>query len=277
MSGRKGIMLCYPFEESRLAKWEPPYIVQPKLDGERCRYEWYEGGSLLLSSQENVFFGVPHIKRFLEDHNVKLKLDGELYRHGLSFDDISSIVSREVNIHPNHNLMQYHVFDICEPLMNQVERNKALKELEESLPSNDIIKFVPSFIAYSLDDVMRHYDQILNAGYEGIIVRNIFNNYTPKRSTLMMKFKPKKSDEYTIIGYTEEISIDGIPKNSLGAFICSGDDGTSFNVGSGFTREQRENYWNDKELFIGKTCVVEYQHTTSGRGVPRFPIFVRVI
>jgi len=33
---RAGVQLCYPFEEKRLAKWEPPYIVQPKLDGERC-------------------------------------------------------------------------------------------------------------------------------------------------------------------------------------------------------------------------------------------------
>ena len=37
MGKRTGIMLCYPFEEKRLNKWNPPYIIQPKLDGERCR------------------------------------------------------------------------------------------------------------------------------------------------------------------------------------------------------------------------------------------------
>ena len=33
----KGIMKCYPFEEKRLAEWNPPYICQPKYDGVRCR------------------------------------------------------------------------------------------------------------------------------------------------------------------------------------------------------------------------------------------------
>ena len=80
---RSGIMLCYPFEEKRLAKWSPPYVVQPKLDGERCRYKQYEGGSFLLSSQENVIFGAPHIKHYLDSVcPTGLHLDGELYCHG---------------------------------------------------------------------------------------------------------------------------------------------------------------------------------------------------
>ena len=57
----KGIMKCVPFEEKRLAKWKPPYIVQPKFDGNRCVNEPLENTSLLLSSEENLFFSVPHI------------------------------------------------------------------------------------------------------------------------------------------------------------------------------------------------------------------------
>lgn len=37
MSTRTGIMLASPLDEGKLAKWPRPYIVQPKLDGERCR------------------------------------------------------------------------------------------------------------------------------------------------------------------------------------------------------------------------------------------------
>ena len=33
----KGIMKASPFEEKRLTKWNPPYIIQPKYDGFRCR------------------------------------------------------------------------------------------------------------------------------------------------------------------------------------------------------------------------------------------------
>ena len=57
---RKGIMLCYPFEEKRLNKWAPPYLVQPKLDGERMRAILdTEGKCTLLSSEENEIISSP--------------------------------------------------------------------------------------------------------------------------------------------------------------------------------------------------------------------------
>ena len=55
-------MKAVPFEQKRLNKWEPPYILQPKYDGVRCRAVPVENGYLLLSSEENVVFSVPHIK-----------------------------------------------------------------------------------------------------------------------------------------------------------------------------------------------------------------------
>ena len=65
-------------------------------------------------------------------------------------------------------------------------------------------------------------------------------------------------------------------KCSLGALICrSGDDGT-FNVGTGFTADQRSDLWSNREKLIGKIAKVQYQHLTSGKGVPRFPVFISI-
>ena len=65
----KNIMKCYPFSEERLAKWAVPFIVQPKLDGVRCRVVPLSGaseeGCLLLSSEENVIFSVPHLNEII--------------------------------------------------------------------------------------------------------------------------------------------------------------------------------------------------------------------
>ena len=58
-----GIMKAYPFSEDRLAKWEPPYVVQPKYDGVRCRAVPLDNGSyLLLSSEEKPPLGCACIK-----------------------------------------------------------------------------------------------------------------------------------------------------------------------------------------------------------------------
>jgi DNA ligase 1 len=272
---RSGIMLCYPFEEKRLAKWAPPYIVQPKLDGERCRYERFEGGSFLLSSQQNPIFGVPHIKSFLDSLGNIPHLDGELYCHGMHFENIHSIVSRERSYHTDYHEMQYHVFDI----INGDRQPERLIELARynSIFKMGPVRIVPFYIANNLDEVMRCYDKILNEGYEGIVLREYNNTYVTKRSTSMMKFKPKKTDEYEIVGYTQEVSIHGEPKQSLGAFVCKGDDGTLFNVGTGFTKSDREFLWSNAEYYIGKKVLVSYQHLTHGAGVPRFPVFTKVI
>ena len=267
-------MKAYPFEEKRLAKWEPPYIVQPKYDGVRCRAVPVESGYLLLSSEENVIFSVPHINLELKSTGLRQELDGELYCHELSFNEILSITSRTVNIHSEHKLISFHCFDLINDrpqhtrLVDLIKlKNLKLKHFEVS----------PFWICDTFDEVMKVYDKLINLDYEGMIVRHKDNPYERKRSTLVMKFKPKKEDTYEILGALEEIDKDGNPKNSLGAVICRGSDGTSFKVGSGFTREDRRSLWERNEILIGKTLRVQYQHLTSGKKVPRFPIFMEVI
>jgi ATP-dependent DNA ligase len=88
-----------------------------------------------------------------------------------------------------------------------------------------------------------------------------------------MKFKPRKSDTYEIIGFKEEISLKGEPKGSLGALICWDDMHTRFDVGSGFTRAEREYLWEIRATLPGKRVTVKYQHLTPGRRVPRNPIY----
>lgn len=265
-----GIMKAYPFEEKRLAKWEPPYIVQPKYDGVRCRAVPISSGYLLLSSEENVIFSVPHINDYLVKTGYKLELDGELYCHGKSFEEIVSITSRTVNLHSDRECIGFHIFDIVDETTAQAGRLKDLTRLSLS-------NIAPFWLCNSLDDIMRTYDNILSQGYEGIIVRNLYAPYVRKRSTWVMKFKPKKEDIYEIVDYNREISIEGTPKESLGSLQCKSGDGNTFAVGSGFTRDTRDGLWRDRESLSGKFVKVQYQHLTSGKKVPRFPIFMEVI
>lgn len=275
---RKGIQLAYPFEEKRLAKWEPPYLVQPKLDGVRCRAVFHLDCLHLLSSEENRVISVPHIKAALYSLRLPLsmELDGELYVHGMNFENVNSIVSRTKNLHPDHKVMQYHIFDIIN-MKPQMERSVDLIGLTIDLGSDSPIKSVHTVPAKDFDEVMETYDKFIEQGYEGMIVRHKGAPYIRRRSTHMMKFKPKKKDIYRIVGWKEEISIGGEPKGRLGALICVGDDGTTFGVGSGLTDRSRESLWDTRVSLKGRFCEVQYQHITSGKNVPRFPIFVKVL
>lgn len=270
----KNIQKCYPFEEKRLNKWQPPFIIQPKFDGIRCRAVPTESGYILLSSEENIIFSVPHINEAVNKLGIDLELDGELYIHNAPFEEITSITQRTVNIHPDYKRMQYHIFDIVTD-QSQIERLLHLEKLSNSFES-PLVK-TPYWLANNLQEVMEVYQELISYNYEGIIVRHIAGLYERKRSTNVMKFKPKQEDTYEIIGYQEEISISGTPKGSLGALICSSGDNSTFHVGTGFSESDRKSLWNVREQLVGKTARVQYQHITSGKQVPRFPVFVEVI
>ena len=276
----KNIMKCSPFEEKRLVKWEPPYIVQPKYDGIRCRAIPVSNDRyLLLSSEENVIFSVPHINKMFTRLSPMLKgaeLDGELYCHGMPFEgadpSISSITSRTKNLHKDYEKIQFHCFDI----VNDKCQMQRTLDIENLIGKDPHLVIAPFFLCNNLSDIMEVFESLVRENYEGIIVRHKLNRYQRKRSTFVMKFKPKQEDKYEITGFEEEISINGEPKDTLGALICKSGDGNSFNVGTGFTDERRKELWEGRQLLIGQVARVKYQHITSGRKVPRFPVFIEI-
>lgn len=273
----KNIMKCYPFEEKRLAKWNPPYIVQPKYDGDRCRAIPLQTGIngdeyLLVSSEENIFYSVPHINAEFSRLKLNAELDGELYCHGMSHEQIHGIVSRTVNFHQDSRMIQFHLFDIIND-QPQMKRTLIIENLRGLSPW---IQVAPFYMCENLDDVLRAYDKIIEAGYEGIIVRNVSAPYERKRSTMVMKFKPKQEDEYEVVSWKEELSVTGTPKGTLGALICKSGDGNEFSVGTGFSDDLRSRLWRGRETLPGKSVKVKYQHITSGNRVPRFPVFIEV-
>jgi len=275
----KGIQKCYPFEESRLAKWKPPFIIQIKYDGNRCRNDPLQNNSLLLTSEENIFYSVPHINEQLDSSGLfNFPLDGELYNHDVHKEGghelIHSIVSRTINLHPRYKEIEFHIFDLKYPTMPQLERLIALEKLKDAgLPKNIVI--APFWICYTLDEIKSVYDKIINLKHEGIIVRHHMADYRDSRSIFVMKLKPKKKDDYKIVGYNEEISKDGVPKDRLGSIMCSSQVGDTFSVSAGLNDNDREYFWSIRDSLIGKTCEVYYQHL-SNRKVPKGSFDLRI-
>lgn len=281
MGKRSEIMLAYPLDERRLIEpkfgWKFPVIVQPKLDGERCRVALENGEIVLRSSECNEIISVPHINEFLQkvpDLSQLPELDGELYCHGWDFSEIHSVVSRRENIHDRSDLMELHIFDFVS-IAAQLPRIYQLTSY--NWMKKGPIRLVSFDIAYNIREITDFYNQYLSKGYEGIIVRHIEAPYVRKRSRFMLKFKPKKDDYYKIIEVLQAMSNTEDPLHMIGAFRCVGSDGTPFKIGAGkLTHAERWDLWKTADSLIGKFCHVQYQNLTSS-GVPRFGLCISVV
>jgi len=283
---RTGIQLAYPFEERRLLnqgrfslKWSPPYILQPKLNGERCRLIHEGDRCLLLSSTEEIISSVPHIN----EAGLLLpqgEFDGELYVHGWTWAEIHSVVSTTSTMHPNYGAMQLHLFDIITK-GSQIQR---LIQLNQRFRLNGLphcLQLVQPYMANTLEEVYQIYEKFIGLGYEGFIIRHVDATYLRRRSPAMMKFKPKAKDTYRITGVYEAVSADGKGKKMVGGFNCIDDMGTRFQVGAGkLNHDERRLIW---ERFENTGCIggdeleVEYQTMSDKNKVPLFSRAVRII
>jgi DNA ligase-1 len=270
-------MKCVPFETKRLENWSTPYICQPKLDGIRCVALNISGKYVLMSANSNIISSVPHINEALEESfaDSNTSFDGELYIHNSSFEHINSIVSRTVNPHPESASIEFHIFDIVNESLPMIFRLIFLNDFKESV-KNNCLQFVEYKSTYNLEQTYLYFTYLIKKNYEGIIVRDQDGLYVFKRSTNIMKFKPRKSDIYKVIGFTEEVSKDGIPKDTLGSLMLSSDDSTTFEVGSGFSLKQRKDIWNNRENYLNRSVKVLYQNLTNKK-IPRFPIFCEFV
>jgi ATP-dependent DNA ligase len=262
---RTGIMLAYPFNVNRLHKWPKPWLVQPKINGERCRVELSPPGTVLLNSSTGLRFeSVPHIVESLRLSHIPpdLHLDGELYCHGMKLQDIHSIVSRHtVTLHPDHLKIRYYIFDLIQDVP-QYERIRTLKDLfrRKSLP---FIELVPTIEVNTTTHLLTCFDYFVDEGYEGIIIRHPHKPYIPAKTVYMMKHKKRQRLTATIVGYEEEHDKHGQPKGTLGAVVAKLSPLVTVSVGSGFTADERIDYWLDRDKLLGQLVLIEYQEPTS--------------
>jgi DNA ligase-1 len=119
--------------------------------------------------------------------------------------------------------------------------------------------------------------QAVAGGYEGIMIKDPEAGYECKRSVAWLKLKPFIEVSLTVVA-TEE----GTGKNvgKMGALVCEGvddDKDIRVNVGSGFTDEQRDDFWNcrvDGQIVeVRADAVTQNQDGTYSLRFPRFKGF----
>lgn len=122
-------------------------------------------------------------------------------------------------------------------------------------------------------DNVAHFENLCetaySAGGEGIILRKDSSFWYPKRWDNVIKVKDIKDSEATVIGY--EYGKEGLRnENRLGSLVVNWNNGPlapiSFNIGIGFTDEERDNF---RSLFpVGSVITFKYRALTDS-GVPK--------
>ena len=250
-----------------------PCFVQPKLDGLRCVVYLLDGVPVYQSRTGGFFTVLQHLDPVILEilsRNPSLILDGELYTQQIPFEELAGIIKKKSLTNPDRvkiHFVQYHVYDLVIPGITFRER---LSILQHVIPKekDNLVTQVPTFLANSVKDFREKFGEYVEAGYEGIMLRNTEGLYQENyRSNDLMKYKEFFEDEYPIVGFKEGSGRDA------GTVIweCETPEGRRFSVRPRGTLEARREWFRKANTMVGKQLTVIYQEL-SEMGVPRFPV-----
>ena len=275
------------------SKLEGRKLVEVKLDGVRVITVVYPDGRVIQFSRNgkeltNFDLIREQFRKTCTGITEPVVFDGEVMSS--SFQDLMKQVHRKSDVKTNDAVL--YLFDYL-PLedfekglwaRSQKERSEKLvhwKDLWlEETPNIKILDQVE--LDLDTDEGQKEFSAInkmaIENGYEGIMIKDPEAPYECKRSTAWLKLKPFIEVSLEVVDLEE-----GTGRNvgRLGAFICSGiDDGREItvNVGSGFTDNDRIDFYRERDLVVGKIVEVRADAITQnqdGSYSLRFPRFLR--
>lgn len=219
------------------------------------------------------------LDRVLERLPGGVVLDGEVT--ALSFQDLMTQVNRREGVDTTQTKLA--LFDII-PLADfrngtsripQEVRHQILVELVPLLQelTGGLVYVVPK-VTVDLDteegqaQFAQFNKEAVEAGYEGIMVKDPEADYACKRTYAWLKIKPFIEVTLEVVGI-EEGKEDGKYRGTTGALVCRGeDDGDMIetNAGSGLSDKQRAEIWADQGSYIGMMVEIRADAKTLERG-----------
>lgn len=273
------------------------FIITQKLDGVRCVAFVYGNGEVKFFTRNGQDYGeVPDVaddlrKMALRCGAYDVAYDGELIAVSKSVDTgevFRQTVSTANSKGVKHGLV-YHVFDRL-PIdkflagsysmpcterkhylaydINHTEGLQWVVEVERLYEGSDQSK-INEWAAVAQE-----------RGWEGLMLNAALAPYSSKRVRDLLKVKQFKTVDVRVTGLFEG---EGALAGTLGGINVEFDvDGKTYTskCGSGFTREQRDKYWADPDLLVGKIVELKCFEVSSDKdGVRslRFPIWLDIV
>lgn len=276
------VQQAYPIDKYPLkpGTW---FSLSEKLNGVRATY--YKGQ--LYARSGIPYEGLEHItKEFSWDNTNALVLDGELTlkdKGGLSDNEAFRVATGIINSDAvDKTVICYTVFDVLpteefekgESEAGYRIRRPALEAVKATLPKDSYVRILP--VLYSGTDQSKIdtlLEQMVREDKEGLMV-NLDVPYKCKRHNGILKVKRFYTMDLPIIACEEG---SGRLAGTLGAFVLRY-KGNEVRVGSGFTDEQRTEFWKKRSDLAGTICEVKYKEISydknTGAESLQFPVFI---
>lgn len=265
-----------------------PVYVSTKLDGIRCLIIDGVAYSRSLKPIRNKY-----IQSIIGNEKYN-GFDGELVVGNIYDKDVFQKTTSGVMSEQGEPNFVFYVFDdFTNPDLPYSERADVMRDKVDTL--TDHIKFLGQKLIHTVDDIKLVLGKEQSLGGEGLILRNPdgvykFGRSTPKQQ-LSIKVKFFEQDEFEIVGFeerytnTNETTINElgytsrsshkdnlVPTNTLGSLVLKCGD-TTFKCGTGFTDEQRQEIWDNRDKYLGKLASVRYM-SVGLKERPRIPSFI---
>ena len=279
------IQQAYPISDKNRPKDGELFFLSQKLNGNNCG--WYKGQ--LISRQGKPFKGLDHIIKDIE-RLPKIEnffINGELIRknyNNLSDNDNFQIGTGIINSDDSDkSCIKFVIYEIIpveefekgeSKLGYKARRETLLNPLTTAISrlGTDNLEVVPIIYEGTDQSVIQPLlDKADADGWEGLML-NKDTKWKNKRNNGILKIK---SFKHADIICTNVVEGDGKYKGTLGLIKCDY-KGYELGVGSGFTDEQRNYYWNNPDEIIGKIVQIKFKGETKNKngGVSvQFPIF----
>lgn len=272
-----------------------PKLIEPKLDGVRCLTvvdvtkrnvtQYTRNGNLL----ENFGHITKELEEIIDSFSESVVLDGEIISS--NFQALMTQVHRKTNVQSTDaRLFLFDIIPLTEFLkgkgkLTQTQRAEQLADFDARLFANIecvqvVTQLLVNFDTAEGQRAFADYNrQAIDQGFEGVMIKDPSAVYECKRSTAWLKAKPFIEVTLEVIAVEEGT---GRNEGRLGAFVCEGvDDGKHIhvNVGSGFSDEQRTEFWNNQNSVLTQLvevradAITQNQDGTYSLRFPRFKTF----
>ena len=265
------------------------WYLSRKLDGVRCLAFFDNFGNVTFKSRSGKPFDtLGKVAQELEKLNLyNTVMDGEICIVDENGDEDFQSIIKEIK-RKDHTIENplFQIFDMIslEDFENKTSREKLSERLDnlhmvmERIENLKYNKVLEQDLVTSWDMFESKMNLAVQSGWEGLMLRKD-EKYKGKRSNDILKVKKFYDEEYIVVDLENSpnrVIVNGVEvEEMMLKNVIIEHKGHRVQVGSGFTIDERRNFFQNPDKILGKTITVQYfEETTNQNGTHslRFPV-----